>query len=73
MTRGEMLGKMLVLATTGHAGQFDKGGKPYILHPLAVMNILNTYDAIMKSFIMVIGWFIICPLLWWEIIDERKK
>ncbi len=31
------------------------------------------YDAIMKSFIMVIGWFIICPLLWWEIIDERKK
>jgi len=44
MTRGEMLGKMLVLATTGHAGQFDKGGKPYILHPLAVMNILNTDD-----------------------------
>lgn len=44
MTRGEMLGKMLVLATTGHAGQFDKGGKPYILHPLAVMNILGSDD-----------------------------
>lgn len=44
MTRGEMLGKMLVLATNGHAGQFDKGGKPYILHPLAVMNILGSDD-----------------------------
>ena len=39
--RGEQLGAMLVLATTRHAGQFDKGGKPYILHPLAVMYLLG--------------------------------
>lgn len=44
MKKGELLGKALVLATNAHAGQFDKGGRPYILHPLAVMQILNTDD-----------------------------
>lgn len=33
-----MLSKMLVLATNAHAGQFDKSGEPYILHPLKVMH-----------------------------------
>lgn len=42
--KGELLDKMLVLATTSHAGQFDKGGNPYILHPLAVMTLLNSTD-----------------------------
>lgn len=44
MKRGEMLGNMLVLATTAHAGQFDRGGKPYILHPLTVMQYLDSTD-----------------------------
>lgn len=39
-----MLSKMLLLATQKHDGQFDKGGQPYILHPLAVMNFLNSKD-----------------------------
>lgn len=42
--RGELLDKMLVLATNYHAGQFDKGGKPYILHPLRVMSFLKEDD-----------------------------
>lgn len=42
--KGEMLNKMLVLATNSHAGQFDKGGAPYILHPLAVMYGMKTDD-----------------------------
>lgn len=41
---GEMLSKMISLATGRHAGQFDKGGRPYILHPLAVMHKLHTDD-----------------------------
>ena len=44
MIKGELLGKVLVLATNAHAGQFDRGGKPYILHPLKVMHYLKTDD-----------------------------
>jgi (p)ppGpp synthase/HD superfamily hydrolase len=42
--KGEMLGKMIVIATNAHDGQFDRGGRPYILHPLAVMQMLKTDD-----------------------------
>lgn len=44
MKKGEMLSKMLVIATLAHADQFDKGGNPYILHPLRVMSYLKTTD-----------------------------
>ncbi len=44
LKRGEMLGRMIVLATNAHAGQYDKGGVPYILHPLTVMGMLPTDD-----------------------------
>jgi len=44
MKRGEMLDKMLGIVTNAHHGQFDKGGKPYILHPLRVMSFLKEDD-----------------------------
>lgn len=44
MKKGEMLCRMISLATKHHAGQFDKGGRPYILHPLTVMHRLRTDD-----------------------------
>ena len=44
MKKGELLGKMLVLATNAHSDQFDRGGNPYILHPLKVMHYLKTDD-----------------------------
>lgn len=44
MKKGELLGKVLVLATNAHAGQFDRGGRPYILHPLKVMHYLKSDD-----------------------------
>ncbi len=44
MKKGEELSTMIVLATNGHAGQFDRGGNPYILHALKVMHYLRTTD-----------------------------
>jgi (p)ppGpp synthase/HD superfamily hydrolase len=44
MKKGELLDKMLLLATNAHHGQFDKGGAPYILHPLKVMHYLKSTD-----------------------------
>lgn len=32
-----MLNKAIIIASKAHNGQFDKSGKPYILHPLRVM------------------------------------
>lgn len=44
MRKGEMLARMIVLVTNAHAGQFDKGGNPYILHPLKVMHYTKSQD-----------------------------
>lgn len=44
MKKGELLSKAILIATNAHHGQFDKGGNPYILHPLAVLRLLNTTD-----------------------------
>ena len=39
-----MLNNAILLATNYHAGQYDRGGNPYILHPLKVMHYLKTDD-----------------------------
>lgn len=44
MQRGELLGKMIHIAVTAHQGQFDMSGRPYVLHVLKVMELLNTDD-----------------------------
>lgn len=44
MKKGEMLSAAIVLATNAHAGQFDRGGNPYILHPLRVMSFIKEKD-----------------------------
>jgi len=44
MRKGKQLTTMLYLATQRHDGQIDKGGLPYILHPLKVMHFLESSD-----------------------------
>jgi (p)ppGpp synthase/HD superfamily hydrolase len=39
-----MLDRAISFAAQMHEGQFDKSEKPYILHPLAVMHMLQTDD-----------------------------
>lgn len=39
-----MLSKAILIATLAHEGQFDKGGKPYILHPLTVLHKVGSDD-----------------------------
>jgi guanosine-3',5'-bis(diphosphate) 3'-pyrophosphohydrolase len=44
MKKGELLSAAIHVATNAHHGQFDKGGNPYILHPFAVMGLLDSDD-----------------------------
>jgi (p)ppGpp synthase/HD superfamily hydrolase len=39
-----LLANAIALASERHAGQFDKAGMPYILHPLKVMHYLKSDD-----------------------------
>ena len=61
MKKGELLGKVLVLATNAHAGQFDRGGNPYILHPMKVMHYLKSDDEELQ-----------CMALLHDVIEDTK-
>ena len=45
----EKLALMIKLAAVHHYGQFDKGGRPYILHVMKVMHYLRTDDDELSS------------------------
>lgn len=59
--KGDLLHSMLSLANNAHYGQVDKGGKPYILHPIAVMSMLNSNDEELQ-----------CIALGHDIIEDTK-
>ncbi|WP_247268810.1 MULTISPECIES: HD domain-containing protein [Pseudomonas] len=40
----QTLERAIALAATAHAGQLDKGGAPYILHPLKVMLRMSSLE-----------------------------
>ena len=45
----ELLGKALEIAWAAHEGQKDKGGHPYIRHPLSVAGQLDTKEEVMTA------------------------
>lgn len=44
LSPAEQLAMMIKLAATHHMQQFDKGGRPYVLHVLKVMHYLKVKD-----------------------------
>jgi guanosine-3',5'-bis(diphosphate) 3'-pyrophosphohydrolase len=44
MATNKELNRAIVLATTAHKDQVDRGGQPYILHPLRVMLSVKSLD-----------------------------
>lgn len=42
--KGAFLEMALKVMVEAHIGQLDRGGAPYCLHPITVMNYLNTTD-----------------------------
>lgn len=44
LTPNQQLALAIKLAAERHLNQMDKGGKPYILHPIQVMHYLKTDD-----------------------------
>lgn len=44
MKKGELLNKMITLATNAHADQYDRGGMPYIMHCLKVLYYVKSDD-----------------------------
>lgn len=71
MKKGEMLSNMIVLAVNNHFGQYDKGGQPYILHPLKVMHYLDSDDEELNC--MAIGHDLIedCKAVTYELLREK--
>lgn len=58
--KGEMLSNAILIATKGHHGQLDKGGNPYILHPLTVMHKLKTDDEELQCIAILHDWIEDC-------------
>jgi (p)ppGpp synthase/HD superfamily hydrolase len=46
---GRLLERAIALAVEKHAGQSDKSGAPYILHPLRMMTRMKTVQAMMTA------------------------
>lgn len=44
MKKGEMLSNIIAHAAVAHRNQFDKGGRPYILHVLKVLHNVGSDD-----------------------------
>jgi GTP diphosphokinase / guanosine-3',5'-bis(diphosphate) 3'-diphosphatase len=47
------LERAIAIAAEGHAGQVDKAGEPYILHPLRVMLSCATQDERSRAIQMI--------------------
>lgn len=64
-----MLSKMLAIAATAHQAQYDKAGKPYFLHCLEVMRLLNTDDEELQCIAIGHDLLIVCDITIKDLFD----
>ena len=69
MKRGELLNMALVFAATKHSGQFDRGGHPYILHPLKVFYYLKSDDEELQCIALLHDVVEDCGVTFQELLD----
>jgi len=60
----KLLGRAIEIATQAHSGQFDRGGKPYILHPLHLMSQMM-YDVELAQIAVLHDVMEDCPM--WDV------
>lgn len=69
MNTKEMLANAIEIAATAHNGQYDKGGNPYILHPLKVMHYLKTEDAELQAIAVLHDVVEDCNITYQDLVD----
>lgn len=70
MKKGEILSKAIHIAVNAHHGQFDRGGNPYVLHPLAVMNLLASDDEELQAIAILHDVVEDCKTATWVSLEE---
>ena len=53
MKKGHILSAAILFAANAHKDQFDRGGNPYILHPLRVVDLLDLSGVATESHEMI--------------------
>jgi len=64
-----MLGRAIEIAVSAHAGEVDKGGRPYILHPMWVMNQVRHLRSEEHTSELQSPMYLVCRLL----LEKNKK
>ncbi len=68
MKTGTMLSAAILLATNAHAGQYDKAGQPYILHPLKVLHYTKSADEELQCIAVLHDVVEDCDVSWEDLI-----
>jgi len=67
MKRGTMLSAAIRIAINAHDGQYDRGGMPYILHPLRVMSFLKSSDEELQTIAVLHDVVEDSTVTWWDL------
>ncbi len=68
MKTGTMLSAAILLATNAHAGQYDRAGQPYILHPLKVLHYTKSADEELQCIAVLHDVVEDCDVSWEDLI-----